>query len=74
MQTIRDILTIMIPILQFTLISIIVFYVGKLIYVSIKEREKNKKLKEINRLIAEADNYEDIRFFCNLYNIIKNED
>jgi|FreactcultureFD7_1027221.scaffolds.fasta_scaffold42502_1 flagellar biosynthesis regulator FlbT len=40
----------------------------------IESNEKTKKLKEIDKLIADCTNYKELVALTNLYNKIKNED
>jgi flagellar biosynthesis regulator FlbT len=39
-----------------------------------EDYEKKKKLKEIDKLIADCKNYKELVILTNLYNKIKNED
>lgn len=74
MQTIRDILDMVLPIVMGILVITIIYYLR--LYIKYWKMDKNKiaKLKELDYLISNSTDYEEIVELCKQYDKIKNED
>lgn len=74
MQTIRDILDIVLPIVMGILVITIIYYIR--LYIKYWKMDKNKiaKLKELDYLISNSTDYKEIVELCKQYDKIKNED
>lgn len=74
MQTIRDILSVAIPVIMGILIIIIIYQLRLYVKYWGIEKHKVKKLKELDYLISNSTDYQEIVELCKEYDRIKNED
>jgi len=74
MQTIREILNVVLPIVMVVLIIAIIYNIR--LYVKYWKMDTNKiaKLKELDYLISNSTDYQEIVELCKEYDRIKNED
>ena len=74
MQTIRDILSVVIPIVMGILIIAILYYIRLYFKYWRLDKHKADKLRELDYLISNSTDYKEMVELCKQYDKIRNED